>query len=141
MSEAVEKNEILDLTKKIELLVQRIERLEFLCDAKTVTILEFSKGFFSRTVKIHCQKEDWDVIYHLSKYLTDDIYDFHDSFHDSLIPELVKNTGCIEKDKGDFIEIIDELTQESRRHYRCIFTEKDNAIFMKDVMICQAIER
>jgi hypothetical protein len=129
-----------NLTKKIEMLMQRIERLEFLCDADVVTILEFSEEFFKKTVKIRCQKQDWDVISYLSEYLKEDMFAY--SFEDALDAKLIKNIGCVEKDQSDLITAIRKLRSYSRnvRDLRD-HTEKDNKIFMEDIFICQAIER
>ena len=120
------------------------QRLRFGLDPKThpkntVTILEFPKRIFHESFKIGCKKQDWDVIYTISNFLKDGIFEYKDS----IIWNLVENIGCVEKDQSTLIRIMKELRLHfiSKKEDIENHIEKDNVIYVQNVMICRVFER
>jgi hypothetical protein len=132
-------NRILDFMKTIEMLKQRNERLELLFDEDIETILKFPEGF------VRCKEQVRFVMYDLSEYFKNKNI-FNDDPKHSLVNDLIKNIRCVENDKDIFQHMISEVRWEFhfdkkdsdnlRNH-----TEKDDAIFVKDVLICRAFGR
>ena len=128
---------ILDLIKKIEMLQQKNERFELLFDEDIETILKFPEGF------VRCKEQVRYVIDDLSEYFKNEKI-FDNDPKNSLINELMKSIRCVENDKDIFQHMISEVRWEFHFHGKDNLrnhTEKDDAIFVKDVLICRAFGR
>ena len=119
-----------DLTKKIEM-------YELLFDEDIETILKFPEGF------VRCKEQVRYVMHDLSEYFkNENIFDY-DPKH-SLVNDLMKNIRCVENDKDIFQHMISEVRWEfhfDKKDSLRNHTEKDNAIFVNDVLICRAFPR